>query len=66
MFQQLRVHTPAPLTPDSQRATIQASETFTVSFTPAKGQRDQTSSSLEPGAATGPEVALGATTTTTH
>jgi hypothetical protein len=64
MFQQLRVHTPAPLTPDGQHATIQASEMFTVSFTPAKGRRDQTSSSLEPGAATEPEVALGATTTT--
>jgi hypothetical protein len=38
MFRQLRVHTPAPLTPDGQRAADQANETFTVSFTPAKGE----------------------------
>jgi hypothetical protein len=36
MFRQLRVHTPAPLTPDGQRAADQANETFTVSFTPAE------------------------------
>jgi hypothetical protein len=36
MFRQLRVHTPAPLTPDGQRAASQANETFIVSFTPAE------------------------------
>jgi hypothetical protein len=36
MFRQLRVHTPAPLTPDGQRATQQAAEMFAVSFTPAE------------------------------
>jgi hypothetical protein len=36
MFRQLRVHTPAPLTPDGQRAAQQANEMFAVSFTPAK------------------------------
>jgi hypothetical protein len=36
MFRQLRVHTPAPLTPDGQRAAEQATETFAISFTPAK------------------------------
>jgi hypothetical protein len=36
MFHQLRVHTPAPLTPDGQRTAEQAAETFAVSYTPAK------------------------------
>jgi hypothetical protein len=36
MFRQLRVHTPAPLTPDGQRAANQANETFIVSFAPAE------------------------------
>jgi hypothetical protein len=36
MFRQLRVHTPAPLTPDGQCAASQANETFIVSFTPAE------------------------------
>jgi hypothetical protein len=36
MFRQLRVHTPAPLTPDGQRAAEQAAETFAISFTPAE------------------------------
>jgi hypothetical protein len=66
MFQQLRVHTPAPLTPNGQCAASQANETFTVSFTPAKRQRGQASSGLEPGTATGPAEAMGATATTTH
>jgi hypothetical protein len=35
MFRQLRVHTPAPLTPDGQHAAAQAAETFTISLTPA-------------------------------
>jgi hypothetical protein len=66
MFRQLRVHTPAPLTPDGQRATIQAGEMFTLSLTPAERRGDQTSSGLESGAAAGSEEALGATMTTTH
>jgi hypothetical protein len=60
MFRQLRVHTPAPLTPDGQRAAEQAAETFAVSYTPAERRGGQASASLEPGAATGPEATLGA------
>jgi hypothetical protein len=60
MFRQLRVHTPAPLTPDGQRAAEQAAETFAVSYTPAERRRGQASSSLEPGATTGSEANLGA------
>jgi hypothetical protein len=66
MFRQLRVHTPAPLTPDSQCAANQANEMFAVLFTSAKGQGNQTSVSMEPGTASRPTDALGATTTTTH
>jgi hypothetical protein len=50
MFRQLWVHTPAPLTPDGQRAADQANETFVVSFTPAERRGHQAGSSLEPGA----------------
>jgi hypothetical protein len=63
MFRQLRVHTPAPLTPDGQRAAEQAAETFSISFTPAERRGGQASSSLEPGAAAGLEEAVGATPT---
>jgi hypothetical protein len=66
MFRQLRVHTPAPLTPDGQRAAEQAAETFAVSYTPAKRRRGQASVSLELGAATGSEAGLGAPATTTN
>jgi hypothetical protein len=66
MFRQLRVHTPAPLTPDGQRAADEASETFAISFTPAERRGDQTSSVLELGTVTGPEEAVGATPTTPH
>jgi hypothetical protein len=66
MFRGLRVHTPAPLTPDGQRAARQANETFAVSFTPAKGRGDQASLSLESGAADRSEATLGAATTTTN
>jgi hypothetical protein len=66
MFQQLRVHTPAPLTPDGQRAADQAAETFAVSFTPAERRGGQASVGLEPGATGGPEVTLGVTSTTPH
>jgi hypothetical protein len=39
---------------------------FIVSFTPAKRRGNQASASLEPGATTGPEAAVGATPTTPH
>jgi hypothetical protein len=60
MFCQLRVHTPAPLTPDGQRAAEQAAETFAISFTPAERQGGQTSAGLEPGTADRSEATLGA------
>jgi hypothetical protein len=66
MFWGLHVHTPAPLTPDGQRATSQANETFAISFTPAERQGGQASLSLEPGAVTGLEATLGATMTAPH
>jgi hypothetical protein len=66
MFRQLRVHTPAPLTPNGQRVTSQANEMFTVSFTPAERRGDQTSVGMESGTAAGPAAAVGATTATTH
>jgi hypothetical protein len=64
MFQQLRVHTPAPLTPDGQHAANQANETFIVSFAPAERRGNQTGTSVELGAAGGPMPSMGATTTT--
>jgi hypothetical protein len=64
MFRQLRVHTPAPLTPDGQRAANQANETFIVSFAPAERRGDQAGTSVESGAAGGPTPSMGATTTT--
>jgi hypothetical protein len=66
MFRQLRVHTPAPLTPDRLHAATQASKMFVVSLTPAKRQGGQTSPRLEPGAATGSEATLGALSTVPH
>jgi hypothetical protein len=66
MFRQLRVHTPAPLTPDGQRAAEQAAEMFAVSYTPAERRGGQTSVGLEPGAATGSEATLGAPSATTN
>jgi hypothetical protein len=63
MFRQLRVHTPAPLTPDGQRAAKQAAETFAILFTPAEGRRDQAGTSLEQGAALGSAETLEATPT---
>jgi hypothetical protein len=63
MFRQLRVHTPAPLTPDGQQAANQAAETFAILFTPAERRGGQASPGLEPGTATGPEASLGATPT---
>jgi hypothetical protein len=64
MFRQLRVHTPAPLTPDGQRAAEQAAETFAISLTPAQGRGNQASTRVESGTVTGPETPLGATPTT--
>jgi hypothetical protein len=64
MFRQLRVHTPAPLTPDGQRAANQANEMFIVSFAPAERRGDQASAGVESGAAGGPAPSMGATTTT--
>jgi hypothetical protein len=66
MFRQLRVHTPAPLTPDGQRAAEQAAEMFAVSYTPAERRGGQTSAGLESGAATGSEATLGAPSETTN
>jgi hypothetical protein len=66
MFCQLRVHTPAPLTPDGQRVADQTNETFAILFTPAERRGGQASAGLESGTATGPEEALGAMTTMTH
>jgi hypothetical protein len=65
MFRQLRVHTPAPLTPDGQCAADQAAETFAISYTPAERRRGQASASLEPGTVTRSEASLGAPATTT-
>jgi hypothetical protein len=66
MFRQLRVHTPAPLTPDGQRAAEQAAETFTISLTPAQGRGNQAGTRVESGTVAGPETPLGATPTTPH
>jgi hypothetical protein len=66
MFRQLRVHTPAPLTPDGQRVADQANEMFAISFTPAERRGSQASASLESGTVARPEAAVGTTTTTTH
>jgi hypothetical protein len=66
MFRGLRVHTPAPLTPDSQCAASQANKTIAISFTPAERRGSQAGPGLEPGATTGSEAPLGATTPTTH
>jgi hypothetical protein len=63
MFRQLRVHTPAPLTPDGQRAANQAAETFTLSLTPAGRGGDEASSVVAARPAVGSEASLGATTT---
>jgi hypothetical protein len=64
MFRQLRVHTPAPLTPDGQRAADQANEMFTVSFTPAERRGGQAGVGVELGTADRPTTSVGATTTT--
>jgi hypothetical protein len=64
MFRQLQVHTPAPLTPDGQHTAEQATETFAVSFTPAKRRGGQTSTGLEPGTANRSEATLGAPSAT--
>jgi hypothetical protein len=63
MFRQLRVHTPAPLTPNGQCAADQATETFTISLTPARGRGDEASLVLASSSAIGPAEALGTTPT---
>jgi hypothetical protein len=65
MFRQLRVHTPAPLTPDGQRVADQANDTFVISFSPAERRGRQAGSSLESGAADRSEAEVGTTTATT-
>jgi hypothetical protein len=65
MFQQLRVHTPAPLTPDGQRVADQASDTFAISFTPAERRGSQASAGLESGTTGGSAAAMGTMQTTT-
>jgi hypothetical protein len=64
MFRQLRVHTPAPLTPDGQRAAKQAATMFAISFTPAERRGSQASARMESGTAPGSEATLGAMPTT--
>jgi hypothetical protein len=64
MFRQLRVHTPAPLTPDGQRAANQANETFVVSFSPAERRGGQTSVGMESRTVGGSAAPLGAEMTT--
>jgi hypothetical protein len=66
MFRQLRVYTPAPLTPDGQRVADQAGETFTLSLAPAKRGGDQAGSRLESGATTGLTMAVGTAPSTPH
>jgi hypothetical protein len=66
MFRQLRVHTPAPLTPDGQRVADQANEMFAISFTPAERQGSQAGTGLESGTVARSEAAVGTMVTTTH
>jgi hypothetical protein len=66
MFRQLRVHTPAPLTPDGQRVADQANDSFIISFTPAERQGNQAGAGLESGATARPEATVGTTTTMMH
>jgi hypothetical protein len=66
MFRQLRVHTPAPLTPDGQRVADQANDTFAILFTPAERRGSQASAGLESGTVARPEATVGTTTATTH
>jgi hypothetical protein len=63
MFRQLRVYTPAPLTPDGQHIASQANEMFAVLFTPAERRGGQTSVGLESGTASGSAEAMGAAMT---
>jgi hypothetical protein len=63
MFRQLRVHTPAPLTPDGQHAADQAAETFVILLTPAGWGGHEASLALALSPATRSETSLGATAT---
>jgi hypothetical protein len=60
MFRQLRVHTPAPLTPDGQCVTDEAAEMFSISLTPAKRQGDEAGLGVALGTAAGSTATLGA------
>jgi hypothetical protein len=64
MFRQLRVYTPAPLTPDGQHVASQANKMFTVSFTPAERRGSQAGIGMESGTADRPTPSVGAATTT--
>jgi hypothetical protein len=63
MFQGLRVHTPAPLTPDGQRAAEAAAETFAVSLTPARRGGNEAGLVVAQSTVTGPAETVGAATT---
>jgi hypothetical protein len=63
MFRQLQVHTPAPLTPDSQCIANQAHEMFAISLTPAGGRGNEASSVVASSSVTGPTTSLGAAAT---
>jgi hypothetical protein len=66
MFRQLRVHMPAPLTPDGQHVADQASKMFVVLLTPAQGRSNEASSDLASSSVARSEATLGATTTTAN
>jgi hypothetical protein len=63
MFRQLRVHTPAPLTPDGQHAADQATETFVISLTPAGRGGHERGSGMALSPAARSETSLGAMAT---
>jgi hypothetical protein len=60
MFRELRVRTPAPLTPDRLRAAEEASETFAVSLTPARWGGDEAGSNVAQSTVTGSQATVGA------
>jgi hypothetical protein len=59
MFQQLCVHTPAPLTPDRQHIANQAAETFIISLTPAGRGGDEASPLVASGTTLRSEASMG-------
>jgi hypothetical protein len=60
MFWDLRVHTPAPLTPDGQHATEEAAEMFAVSLTPAGRGGNEAGSNVASSTVAGPQATVGA------